>query len=140
MSTDTFTQPTDPFLAGSSNHPAIKFANVGDTATGVITAVDERIDTDPQGAVKKWDDGTPRKVYVFTLDDNGDLASLWVRGQMVTAIREAAKTAGLSTVIGSKLTIQHHALGEAKKGFSAPKLYRAKFEAAPAPTAVNEPF
>lgn len=141
MSNDTFTQPAhDPFMAGSSNHPAVKFANVGDTAAGVVTAVDERADTAPDGTVKKWDDGTPRKVYVFTLDDNGELHSLWVRGQMVSAIRDAAKQAGLPTVIGSKLTIQHHALGEAKKGFSAAKLYRAKFEPAPARVDTDSPF
>lgn len=138
--TDTFTTPTtDSFMSGSSNHPAVKFANLNDHASGVVTAVDERADTAPDGTVKKWDDGRAKNVYVFTLDDGGELRSLWVRGQMVTAIREAAKAAGLATVIGSKLTIQHHALGEAKKGFAPAKLYRAKFEPAPAP-ADNSPF
>ena len=74
-------------------------------------------------------------------EQRGRAGLLATRGQMVSAIREAAKTAGLSTVIGSKLTIQHHALGEAKKGFSPAKLYRAKFEAAPARTVADDsPF
>jgi hypothetical protein len=50
---------------------------------------------------------------------------------MVTAVREAANAAGVKTLVGQQLTIQHYALGEAKKGFNAPKLFRAKVEPAP---------
>ena len=127
--TNPFDQ-TDPFTAsGGSGAPAVTFPEIGATFTGVVTKVDELPDKDPQGVIKTWDDGNPKKVFVFTCtDDTGEQRSLWVRGNMVKAIREAVATAGVPTVIGNKIKVKHHALGEAKKGFAAPKLYQAKIE------------
>lgn len=71
-------------------------------------------------------------VYVFTLDVNGEEMRLFVRGNMVTAIREAA---GSKSTIGHRLTVKYHDIGEAKRGFSPAKLFKAKIEwlTAPAP-------
>jgi hypothetical protein len=128
-----FTTATDAFTAQGSSNPSLKFAAIGDTHAGIVTEVVERNDAEPDGTLRTWPDGNPKRVYVFTLEDNGDKSSLWVRGAMVSAIREAVKTAGVSTLIGTKLTVQHHALGEAKKGLNAPKLYRARVETVTAP-------
>jgi hypothetical protein len=129
---DPFQTPADPFMDGAGGAPAIKFTDIGDTCTGVVTGVKERIDTAPDGTPKAWPNGDPMKVYVFELDTDEGERSLWVRGNMIKAVREAVTAAGFRTVVGTKLTVQHHALGEAKKGFSPAKLYRVKAETAPA--------
>jgi hypothetical protein len=140
---------SDPFMdGGGSGNPSVSFPDIGASVTGVVTAVDQRDDTKPDGTVKTWPDGKPMSVFIFTLDTDDGPVSLWVRGNMVTAVREASRAAGLSTVIGSQLTVQHHALGEERKGFARAKLFRAKFEpvakvAAPAGAAaisVEEPW
>jgi hypothetical protein len=131
---DPFSNPaSDPFMdAGGSGIPSLSFPNLGDTVSGVVTAVDQRDDTKPDGTVKTWPDGKPMAVFIFTLDTDDGPQALWVRGNMVTAIREATKAAGLSTVIGAKLTVKHHDLGEERKGFARAKLFKAKLEPAPA--------
>lgn len=127
---DLFTnQPDDPFVSsGVGGAPVVKFPAIGDSVTGVVRSIVAQPDTDPAGNVKTWDSGQPMMVYVFLIDtDQGD-QRLFVRGNMVTAIREAS---GGQSTIGKQLTVQHYALGEAKRGFSAPKLFRAKVTAAP---------
>jgi hypothetical protein len=67
---------------------------------------------------------------VFTLDQPTGAANLWVRGQMVKAIREAAEKAGVKTLVGSTLSVKYTGDGEKKSAaFNAPKLYAAKVEA-----------
>jgi hypothetical protein len=129
---DPFSNQSDPFMAaGGSSAASVSFPNLGDTVTGVVTAIDQRDDTKPDGVVKRWPDGKPMAVFIFTLDTDDGPQALWVRGHMVTAIREAAAAAGLKTVIGSELTIKHHDLGEERKGFARAKLFKAKFGPAP---------
>jgi hypothetical protein len=131
----------DPFAAGSgSGSPVVKFAAVGDTVTGVVKSVEQQQDAQPDGTLKTWPDGKPMAVYVFTLDVDGDEMRLFVRGNMVTAIREAA---GSKSTIGHLLTVKHHDVGEAKRGFSPAKLFKAKVEwltaaATPTPAAAEE--
>jgi hypothetical protein len=135
---DPFTTPADPFMDGAGNAAAFKFNAIGDEIVGVVTAVKEQNDTKPDGTPVYWPSGDPKKVYVFTLDtDNGEQA-LWVRGNMVKAVREAVTTAGLNTVVGARLTIKHHALGDVvTKGHNPAKLFKAKAEPAPARTAAS---
>lgn len=130
---DPFSNHSDPFMdnLGGSSSPSVSFPEIGASVTGVVNKVDERADTFPDGTPKTWPSGDPMNVYVFNLTtDDGDV-SLWVRGNMVTAIREASRAAGITTVIGQQLTVQHHALGEKKPGKFPAKLFRAKFEPAP---------
>ena len=129
---DPFSNQSDPFMdAGGSGIPSLSFPNLGDTVTGVVTAIDSRDDTKPDGEVKRWPDGKPMAVFIFTLETDEGPKALWVRGNMVTAIRDAAAAAGLKTVIGSELTIKHHDLGDERKGFARAKLFKAKFGPAP---------
>jgi hypothetical protein len=129
---------SDPFMDGGGglSNPNVSFGEIGASVTGVVTKVDQRDDTKPDGTVKTWPDGKPMAVFIFTLDTADGPVSLWVRGNMVTAVREASRAAGLGTVIGSQLTVQHHALGEERKGFARAKLFRAKFEPATVKAAV----
>ncbi len=128
---DPFTTSHDPFAesGGGSGAPVFTFAEVGDTITGVVTAIDQRNDTLPDGTIKTWPDGKPMAVFIFTLDTDNGPQRIYVRGNMVTAIREAA---GGKSTIGRKLTVKHHALGDKKPGRFPAKLYKAKVEDAPA--------
>lgn len=127
---DPFSTPTaDPFMEGGSA-PGLKFTEVGEIHSITVRKVTERIDTKPDGEVKTWKDGSPMHVYVFSgEDEGGDPASLWVRGNLVTAIREATKKAELASVIDTKVTVKFTGLGTPpQKGFTAPKLFAAKVE------------
>lgn len=117
----------DDFLGGGPSLPAAKFTNPGDTLRGTVTAIKKLEDRDlGTGQVKTWPNGDPKFVFVFTLNsDEGDI-NLWVRGNMVTAIREAAHTANVKQMVGTTLAVQFTGLGEAKKGFHAPKLFKAQ--------------
>ena len=127
---DTFTTPpADPFMEGG-NAPGLKFPEVGDVRSIIVRKVSEQNDTEPDGTLRTWPSGEPKKVYVFNGTSDGDDASLWVRGNLVTAIREAVKTAGLKTVVDIKVTVKRLADGTPpSKGMNAPKLYAAKVEA-----------
>ena len=82
---DPFSNQSDPFMAaGGSSAATVSFPNLGDTVTGVVTAIDQRDDTKPDGEVKKWPDGKPMAVFIFTLDTDDGPQALWVRGNMVT--------------------------------------------------------
>ena len=116
--------------AGGPKLPALKFVKVGDTHTGVVTEVTKLQDKDPTGNVKTYDNGDPRWVFVFTLETVIGASNLWVLGQMVKAIREAAEKAGVSTLVGSTLSVRYTGDGEKKSAaFNAPKLYAAKVDA-----------
>lgn len=144
---DPFSTPTaDPFMETGSSE-AIKFDTPGQIVAIVVRRVDQKIDTDLDGLPKKWANGDPKYVFVFNGEVDGEPRSLWVRGNMVKAIREATVKAGLNTVIDTKVTVKFTEFGTpTQKGFSPPKLYAAKVEkVAPAVKAAasyadEEPF
>lgn len=130
------TQTDDPFLAGGESLPGAKFENVGDTLVGQIVSIRQTKDIDLETGVQKtWDNGDPRMVWVFdicTACDGGEAdQSLWVRGNMYTATKEAIKAAGIGTV-GAIIKLTHHDLGTPKKkGFKPPKLFTCQAKAGP---------
>ena len=122
---------TDIFLSeGGNKYPALKFENVNDTYSGTVIEVKKLEDRSPDGTVKTWDNGDVRYVFVFTMNTADGISNLWARGGMVKAIREAAQAIGATTMVGTKLTVKYTGDGEKKKGFNAPKLYKAKVEPA----------
>ena len=123
----------DDFLAGNATHPSAKFTDIGDKVSGVVTGIRKLEDRDPSGEVKTWQDGKPKFVWVFTLDTPSGTMSLWARGNMVTAIREAARAVGVTAMDGATLAVQFIEYGEARKGMNAPKIYKAQMK--PAQTA-----
>jgi hypothetical protein len=115
---------------GGGGAPAVKFEAPGDTVSGIVTKVDKRIDSTPDGTTKTWPDGSPMHVFIFTLDTDDGERSLWVRGNMVTAVREAVRNAGLPGPLNTRLTVRFTEVGEPKaKGYSGAKLFKAKCEA-----------
>lgn len=138
---------SDEFLTGGESLPAVKFAAVGDIVEGDVVTVTKLVDRDPiTGETKKWDDGAPVHVWAFNLSNaTGSAApdpdcTLWVRGNLVKVMREAAREAKVSTLVGCRVKVQHHELGEAKrKGMNPPKLYKVRVTPGVSAT-VADPF
>jgi hypothetical protein len=123
---------SDEFMESTSagpKLPALKFDKIGDTHKGIVTEVRKLEDRDPAGNVKTFSNGDVRHVFVFTMDTAEGAQNLWVRGNMIKTIREAATQAGLNTLVGATLSVRYTGDGEKKNGFNAPKLYAAKVEA-----------
>lgn len=122
------------FMGEGNSYPALAFGEVGTTHEGVIRAVKRKQDVDfDDGTPITWPDGTPKWVFLFELEQtNGEMGTIWVRGNAVTAIREAVKEAGAESPVGWNLKLQHHALGEKVGKRNPAKLYRAKITPAPA--------
>jgi hypothetical protein len=124
---------TDDFLAGGDSHPSFKFTNIGDSAFGTVLSIDKREDLDfITREVKTWPNGDKRYVYLFQLETADGVKSLWVKGQMEKAIKEAGRSALVKTLIGCTIKVEFIGLGESKtKGFAAPKLFKATVKPAP---------
>lgn len=121
----------DDFLTESNSLPAASLKNVGDRVEGTILQTRKLEDRDMDGELRTWPNGDPKHVWVFDLDTGTEQQALWVRGNLVTAIKDAARAGDVRNLVGAKLTVEHHALGEPKqKGYHPPKLYRAKIVAA----------
>lgn len=134
------TQTVDPFMDGG-NAPGIKFPEVGDVRRIIVRKSTEQNDTEPDGTLRTWPSGEPKKVFIFTGTSDGEDASLWVRGNLVTVIREAVVKAGLKTVVDTEITVKRLADGTPpSKGMNAPKLYAAKVEKVAAAVPVPGPF
>lgn len=128
----------DLLLGGS---PAAKFPTVGTVIKGKVLGQKKQQSKDmATGELKVWDDGTPVWEIVFTLqtddrdpdieDDDGS-RRLFARGQMLKAIGQAIREAKWSrSLVGGVLAVKYDHDGQAsKRGFSAPKVYKARFEA-----------
>ena len=120
----------DLLAGGGPKLPTPKFETVGQIHGGIVTDVKKLEDRDPSGTLKTWPNGDSRFVYVLTIKDpvEGDV-NIWARGMMITAIRDAAKTAGVTELVGNKISIRYKGDGEKKSAaFNAPKLFEAKIE------------
>ena len=123
--------------------PTFKFEKIGDSITGTIVIADPRQQRDfDTNELKFWDDGNKMMELVLTLqttyrdatieDDDGQ-RRVFVRGAMLTAMRQALSKAKVKAApeVGARVTIAHTDLGEIKrKGFNAPKLFTVDYEAA----------
>lgn len=113
-----------------------KFETVGTLHKGVVVAREQRQQRDMDGKPKYWDDGGAMMEVVLTIqtderDDAGDdgIRKLYVRGQMLKAVKAAVSAAQAPTVdIGGTIAIKYDSDGEASKpGFTPPKLYSAQY-------------
>jgi hypothetical protein len=132
----------DDFLGGTGT--SLKFEKVGDSHSGKLVQIVSRIDKDMNGKTKTWDDGEPKKVYIWELEqEDGSMGAMWVRGNLVTVLREACKKAGAKSsadLIGATIQVKHHDLGEAKKGQQPAKLFQAKVTLAPKSAADDKEY
>ena len=143
------TEDIDRFLEGGGGKSA-KFETMGDMVKGVVTECSLQPQTSlDDGKTLYWDNGDPRMQLVIRLqtDERDDsiendegVRTLYAKGgnfevatgqgkAMKNAIADAVKSSGAKLREGGKLQIAY--TGEGKKtnrGYSAPKLYTAKYE------------
>lgn len=137
------------FLFGGSGKAA-SFEEEGDMVVGLITDCKISQQTSMEDNTPlTWPDGSPRMQLVITLqtdardgaDDDG-LRRVYAKGgryevmtgsgtSMKDAIGEAVKRAGCRTLDeGGRLTVAYTGTGKkTNRGYSAPKLFKAKYEA-----------
>lgn len=146
----TYPDANDFLMQGGT--PAAKFPDIGATIIGMITKPPKmRQVTDPAtGEVKRWQSGDPQMQIVIDLqtelndptipDDNGE-RTLWCKGLMMNAVRDAVRRAGARGLeVGGVIQVTYTGDGEpTKKGFRGPKLYAANYTPpSQAPVAIPE--
>ena len=133
----------DRFIAGTGS-PSAKFDVIGKTVRGTVTdfEITQARDIDT-GNPATWPDGNPKMQLVITLatderdpsieDDDGTRRIFAKKPSgMLKAISEALKTAGAKLEVGAVLAVQYTGDGEpTKRGFNAPKNYKAQINPAP---------
>lgn len=130
------TTDANAFLLGTGGRSA-KFPQVGAQVWGPILDFQLTDQTEfGSGKVLTWDDGQPKKQVVVTLqtkdresDEDDGVRKVYVKGQMQRAVADAIRATGAEGMErGGMLLIRYTGDGEAKRGYSAPKLYMAKYE------------
>jgi len=119
---------TDEFL-GSGDGQAAQFENIGDTVRGTVTAVEKRqLRNFDKTGLETWPDGGAKYTWLITLETDDGPQILFCRGQMYTAVREAAVASGITEMVGATLAVKHTGLGTPSvRGYRPPKLYAAKW-------------
>jgi hypothetical protein len=129
-------------LGDLESSPSAKFTDLGDTHSGIITAMTERQQTDLNGRLLAFDDGTPRMQWVISLRKaDGDTVAIYAKGgkfkpakgsgeSMLSAIGAAVRAAGATSVdVGGTLAVAYTGESEAQPGRSPAKLYTAQYKA-----------
>ena len=104
-----------------------KFPTIGTLHKGTIVSLNERqarkFGTDE---LDTWPNGDPKMELVIGItEDDGETYTLYAKGQMRHAIRNASQR----LEIGATLAVKYVRDGEAKKGLNAPKEYVAQYQA-----------
>jgi hypothetical protein len=136
-----WTTPEDDFMGGTS-YPAVSFTNIGDAVIGIVDKVTRKPDTQPDGTPKTWSNGDPMHVFIMDLRDpkTGEMSTLWVRGNMVKAIRDAVRKAGYPGPVGKLIRVEHTGVGApTQKGFRGANLFACQIKDAPADAAPAKP-
>lgn len=142
----TNTIDVNDFLAsGGASAPALKFDTIGTTYEGVVLESEVRDITDfVTGEVQVYADGRPKRQLHVTLNVDGEERSLWAKGQMLVALREAL--AGSKLVNGGTLKVRYDSdKPNENPRLNAQKIYKVKYTAPVAGTDLpdlpgDEPF
>ncbi len=130
----TITSEVDDFLAGGgASAPSLKFTEIGTTYEGQVVGSEVRNVTDFKTREPLfYDDGRPKKQLRITLNIDGEERSLWAKGQMLNALREAL--AGQKLEIGGTIKVRFDGtqdIGNLKDL----KIYKVKWAPPAAPVA-----
>ena len=121
-----------------SGAPTHKFEAIGDTLKLRISSVRKSQQTDFQtNEPLTWPNGDPKYQFEFAGTDlaTSEETRIFAKGQMLTAIKEAFRTAEAKPEVDGVLTVKFHEEEPSKtRGFNPMKVYRAKYEP-PAPVA-----
>jgi hypothetical protein len=128
--------PNDFLLAGGV--PSAKFPSIGTAVKGTIEHLEVTQQRDfTTGEPKFYDDGKPANQLVVTLstderdpevtDDDGT-RRLFVRGQMLAAVRSAVRAAKSQLLVGGTLAVKYVSDKPAeKRGMNPAKQYEAAY-------------
>lgn len=125
----------DDFFLNSGGD-TVPFENVGDTYTGTVVSMELMQQTDfqtKQPAVKK--DGSPKMQAVVRFDDG---KKIFAKGLLQRAIGTALRMAGLTSLIGSQLTVTVTALSPNPFGGKPIKQWSATVAPGAATTPVDD--
>lgn len=123
----------------SGGVPAFSFETVGDEVEGTIVNSKLTPQTDFEtGEPQTWPDGNPKMQIILDLEtalrdpekpyDDG-IRRIYVKGNMLRAIRDAVRQNGGQLLNGGWAKITHSGLGTPpKKGLHAPKLFTAEYK------------
>lgn len=120
----------------SGGIPSAGFENIGDYWSGQIVRMEKLQQRDFEtGEAQTWDDGSPKfmlhidiQTEVRNPDIMGDdgIRRLFVRGNMLSAVRGAMRAANAKLLPGGTLRVEYARNGDQKKkGFQPAKLYTA---------------
>lgn len=136
----TTANAANDFLMGTQI-PSFKFDKPGATVIGYVDREPELFQQRDINTKEPlfWKSGEPKNQTRIVLElvpelqakhDNEDgLVAIYVKGLMQKAIGKAVRDSGASGVHkGGKLKVTFTALGEAKNGLNAPKLYTASYK------------
>jgi hypothetical protein len=128
-------------LGDLESSPSAKFTNLGDSTAGRITAMTERQQTNIDGRLLTFDDGTPRMQWVITLmKADGESVAIYAKGgkfkpktgkgeSMLSAIGTAVRAANAASVdVGGELAVAYTGESEAQPGRNPAKLYTAQYK------------
>lgn len=127
--------------------PSAPFDNIGDSWEGTIVRLEKQQGRDLETKeLQTWDDGSPKYIILIDIQTNvrnpdipGDdgIRRLWVRGNMLTAIRSAMRVTQSKLRTGGHLKVAYVRNGEQKqRGLNPPKLYEAEYTPSERPAAV----
>lgn len=123
-------------LSGGS--PVAKFPEIGTVVRGTVIDATTSQQTDIENKPKYFDNGDPMMQVVVTLqtderdpeisEDDGT-RRLFVKGQMLNAVRTALRTAGAKLETGGRLAVQYTAdKPSERRGYSPTKIYVAQYQ------------
>lgn len=135
-------------LADLESSPSAQFNAIGDAHAGRITKMEERQQTDKGGNLLTFNDGSPRTLWVISIEkEGGEVVALYAKGgkfkaasgtgeSMLGAIGLAVRAAGASGVdVGGQLAVAYTGDGEETSKGGTPKLYTAQYRP-PAPVSI----
>lgn len=119
----------DEFMGGGTK--SFPFDNIGDTVTGVVVGLPEKLQqTDFEGKLKFWDNGQPKWMYRITLQtdvrDPGDpyddgIRNIYVKWMSLKAVQNAVKSSGARSIeMGGILSLTFSGVGQKKPGMPQP--------------------
>jgi hypothetical protein len=132
--------PNDWLMSGGAK--SAKFPEVGTVVKGTIVSpptLSQQTDF-TTGALKTWDDNKPMMQLVVTIatderdpdepDDDG-LRSLYVKGAMQAAVKDAIRKAGAKGLeVGGTIAVKYTGDGVAKqRGMNPPKQFACQYQA-----------
>jgi len=140
---DNFENEVNDFLE-SGGIPSAAFDEIGDFWEGSIVRLEKQQGRDFEtGEPQTWDDGSPKYIVLIDIQTNvrnpdipGDdgVRRLFVRGNMLTAVRAAMRKSQARLRTGGHLKVAYIRNGDQpKRGMNPPKLYEAEYTASERP-------